>query len=188
MIGYDEISSHKQGYAPAVVDRDDLRFFIKAGMSDRAGRMIDSLFDELCHTRDLDVTTFRRAAMSIVSLALDVLEETGIIDSIKEYLQMNMSDFEVSLQSVARAFRLNQSYLSRLFKQKTGVNFVEHLTDLRVRKAMELLAQTDLKVFQIAEKVDATGQAQGDYTAKLKVALSAGTAPDIMVTHGLGEL
>lgn len=80
-------------------------------------------------------------------------EETDIVKAVQDYLRENMADFELSLQKVAGVFYINQSYLSRIFKQRTGINFVEYLTDIRVQKAIELLKKTDLKVYRIAEKV-----------------------------------
>jgi two-component system response regulator YesN len=45
------------------------------------------------------------------------------------------------------------SYLSRIFKQETGHNFVEYLTAMRMEKAVKLLKETDMKSYQVAEAV-----------------------------------
>ena len=42
-----------------------------------------------------------------------------------------------------------QTYLSRLFKEKTGKNFVEYLTEVRIEHIKELLKNSDLKIVEI---------------------------------------
>jgi two-component system response regulator YesN len=64
-----------------------------------------------------------------------------------------MKEYELSLKKVGDAFFINQSYLSRLFKQKTGINYVEYLTDIRIQKAILLLKNSNMKMYQIAEQV-----------------------------------
>lgn len=75
------------------------------------------------------------------------------IEDIKEYMNNNLSDSELSLSRTAKKFYMNVSYLSRIFKQESGSTFVEYLTRIRMEKAITLLKETDLKAYQIAEKV-----------------------------------
>lgn len=58
-----------------------------------------------------------------------------------------------SLQSVARKVYMTPTYLSLLFKTNTGKTFIEHLTDIRIDKAKEMLRTTHLKNYEVAEKV-----------------------------------
>jgi len=80
-------------------------------------------------------------------------KEFNLIKSVQKYLNENMKDYELSLQKVGDVFFINKSYLSRLFKQKTGVNYVEYLTNIRIQKAIELLKNSNMKICQIAEQV-----------------------------------
>ena len=73
--------------------------------------------------------------------------------SVQEYLVKNYADGDLSLASAAKEFYLNPSYLSRIFKQAAGQSFVEFLTKIRMEKAIKMLKETDLKVYQIAERV-----------------------------------
>ncbi len=72
------------------------------------------------------------------------------IQQIRDYIFQNLSDSELTLSGTAKAFFINVSYLSRVFKQETGQTFVEYLTKARLEKAMKLLRETDLKAYQIA--------------------------------------
>lgn len=68
------------------------------------------------------------------------------------YLQKHY-DQEITLQSVADHLGISRVYLSKIFKKETGVNFVDFLSRLRIRKAIELLQTSTLKVYEIAEMV-----------------------------------
>ncbi|MEC2343641.1 helix-turn-helix domain-containing protein [Paenibacillus barengoltzii] len=58
-----------------------------------------------------------------------------------------------SLQSVAQKVYMTPTYLSLLFKTNTGKTFIEHLTDIRIDKAKEMLRTTHYKNYEVAEKV-----------------------------------
>ncbi|MRN55958.1 response regulator transcription factor [Paenibacillus monticola] len=76
-----------------------------------------------------------------------VVEQTKIILE-KEYGQ----NFE--LERLADTVGMNASYISRLFKFKTGQTITDYLIGIRIAKAKELLTeQPDLKNYEIAEKV-----------------------------------
>lgn len=60
---------------------------------------------------------------------------------------------DISLQSVADQICVNASYLSRVFKQETGENFVGFLTRIRIEKAQQLLKDRSAKVYEVADRV-----------------------------------
>ncbi|WP_181151057.1 helix-turn-helix domain-containing protein [Paenibacillus sp. PCH8] len=60
---------------------------------------------------------------------------------------------DISLQSVANQINVNPSYLSRLFKQEKGENFVTYLTRVRIEQAKAYLLSRKLRVYEIADKV-----------------------------------
>ena len=57
----------------------------------------------------------------------------------------------ISLERAARLAYMNPSYFSVYFKKNTGVNFKEYLTRVRLNRAAEILAQRDLKTYELAE-------------------------------------
>jgi len=75
------------------------------------------------------------------------------VKQVRDYIDENLTNSELSLSSTAKGFYMNMSYLSRIFKQETGQTFVEYLTKARMEKAMKLLRETDLKAYQIAENI-----------------------------------
>lgn len=69
------------------------------------------------------------------------------------YINENLSDAELSLKTVASAVFVNESYLSRVFRQETGERLIEYITKKRIDLSKELLNTTDLKAYEIAEAV-----------------------------------
>jgi AraC-like DNA-binding protein/mannose-6-phosphate isomerase-like protein (cupin superfamily) len=60
---------------------------------------------------------------------------------------------DITLKQVSDAAFISPNYLSQLLKKQTGMAFVEWLTARRIERAQDLLAHTNLKVFEIANKV-----------------------------------
>lgn len=71
----------------------------------------------------------------------------------EEFIRTNFGRPDLSLQSVCSALAVSKSYLSPIFKSHTGMTFVEYLTRIRMEEAETLLSRTDLKVYEIAERV-----------------------------------
>ncbi|MNP75139.1 Arabinose operon regulatory protein [compost metagenome] len=47
----------------------------------------------------------------------------------------------------------SKNYLSNLFKQETGTTIWNYLLDVRMKKAREMLLNTDLKLYEIADRL-----------------------------------
>lgn len=70
-----------------------------------------------------------------------------------DYIQKNYMDSDLSLNSICSYLNISTSYFSTIFKEVTGETFIEALTRIRMNKARELLENTTLKNYEIAEKV-----------------------------------
>ncbi|OIB02107.1 hypothetical protein AK95_04135 [Paenibacillus sp. LC231] len=79
-------------------------------------------------------------------------ETNEVIEQIKSYLEAAYRE-PLTLEGVAQRFYLNPSYLSRLFKQVTGENFIGYITRIRMEEAYQLLMHTDMPVHQVGEYV-----------------------------------
>ncbi|WP_026667240.1 MULTISPECIES: response regulator [Butyrivibrio] len=79
-------------------------------------------------------------------------EENNTTELIKKYVEDNFADSKLNLAYIAQHFGFSASYLSRKFKQETGSNFIEYLTDLRMKKAMQI-ARANVKMYQAAAEV-----------------------------------
>lgn len=70
-----------------------------------------------------------------------------------EYIKENFADSDLSLMTVCSHLCVSMSYFSTFFKENAGKTFIEYLTEVRMEKAKELLANSDLMLYAIAEKV-----------------------------------
>lgn len=70
-----------------------------------------------------------------------------------KYISEHYSNSELTLQDVCEYIHLSESYFRAIFKQEMGATFSSYLTMLRMEKARELLIETTLKNYEIAEQV-----------------------------------
>lgn len=82
---------------------------------------------------------------------------------LKKYIRENLSE-ELSIYSLGEIMHFNPVYLSRVFKQATGVTLSSYISDLRIKKAKELLEDQDNRIFEIAKQV---GCASSNYFSRL---------------------
>ncbi|MFI2856184.1 response regulator [Paenibacillus sp. JSM ZJ436] len=69
-----------------------------------------------------------------------------------DYMKVHYNE-ELTLEKIAFQLGLSPNYCSSLIKSTLKKGFAEYLTELRIDQARYLLANTDLKVFEIADKV-----------------------------------
>ncbi|MCH4886997.1 helix-turn-helix domain-containing protein [Acidaminobacter sp. JC074] len=72
------------------------------------------------------------------------------IYEITSYIHTNFQD-DLSLDFLANKFYISPHYLSRQFKSITKFTLVNYIQETRVKKAQELLLDTNLKVIEIVE-------------------------------------
>ena len=71
-----------------------------------------------------------------------------IVKATKEYLENHYAE-EISLEDVAEQVNISPQYFSKLIKKTTGFNFIDWLSMLRVKKAKELLTNSNLTVKEV---------------------------------------
>lgn len=70
----------------------------------------------------------------------------------KQYMLEHYSEYGLTLDSMAGMLQASPVYLSRLFKQELGTSFGAYLTQIRIRKAAQLLNATDMSINEVAER------------------------------------
>jgi two-component system response regulator YesN len=76
-----------------------------------------------------------------------------IIEQAKKYIEGHYPDPDLSLHDVASEVHLSPSHFSSVFSRETGQTFKEHLINVRLEKAKELLRTTPLKSFEISSQI-----------------------------------
>jgi two-component system response regulator YesN len=72
------------------------------------------------------------------------------VTKIKKFIANHIQE-DLSLVRLAELVYFNPSYLSRLFKQHTGLNVSDYIQEAKVKRAMELLRRNELKINDISE-------------------------------------
>lgn len=79
-------------------------------------------------------------------------QSNSIIIKAKEYIELYYYK-GISLDDVSREVDISPYYFSKLFKEETGENFIDYLTNIRIEKAKELLNNKELSVKEICIEV-----------------------------------
>ncbi|CAG0975394.1 putative response regulatory protein [Anaerolineae bacterium] len=77
----------------------------------------------------------------------------GMIQQAKEYIALHFLDPDLSLNQVAAQVNLSPCHFSAVFSQETGTTFKEFLTEIRIKKAKELLRTTTYKSSEISDHI-----------------------------------
>ena len=75
-----------------------------------------------------------------------------LVQKIVHYLEENYAQ-NITLSSLGEMFYSNSSYISRVFKQKTGKNYSDYLLDIRIEQAKKLLIGTTFSIGRISDMV-----------------------------------
>lgn len=76
----------------------------------------------------------------------------SVIDDIIHYIEHNYMN-NIKLENIAPLFGYNSSYLGKIFNKKVGEGFNVFIDKVRINHSKELLISTELKVYEIADKV-----------------------------------
>ena len=77
----------------------------------------------------------------------------GMIRQAKEYIDHHYMDPNLSLNQVAAQVNLSPSHFSVVFSQEACQTFKEYLTEIRIKKAKELLRMTTLRSAEISYQI-----------------------------------
>ncbi len=75
-----------------------------------------------------------------------------LVAQVQQYIRDNL-DKRLSLNEVAAVFNFSPNYLSQLFARSGEHGYVEFVTATRIEAAKQLMASTDLKVYEISERI-----------------------------------
>jgi two-component system response regulator YesN len=76
-----------------------------------------------------------------------------LAERILEYVDREYASNSLSLRAIARYLQKSPAYISKVFKDVTGENYVRYVSKKRLAKALELLQNTSLLVYQVTEAV-----------------------------------
>jgi AraC-like DNA-binding protein len=103
---------------------------------------------------DLDGTSRQSEHNSSDAVPSAAIENTGWteFDKLLKYIENNYTDCNLTAERVADYAHLNKTYLSRSFKAKMNMTYIDYLTALRMKRAEELLLHSDLSIPKICNQ------------------------------------
>jgi two-component system response regulator YesN len=89
--------------------------------------------------------------------------EVDKIHQIKQYI-IEHSHEDISLDALGRKVDLSPIYISKMFKEKLGINYIDFLTECRIEKAKKLLSDPEKSLKEITFEV---GYHEPNYFSKV---------------------
>ncbi|MCD7825657.1 MAG: response regulator [Clostridiaceae bacterium] len=99
-----------------------------------------------------EIILFFTEQFEMIMRAIGNPSSGSVIDDIIHYIQHNYMD-NIKLETLAPLFGYNSSYLGKIFTKKVGIGFNMFVDQVRIDASKKLLESTDLKVYEIAERV-----------------------------------
>ncbi|HEX2909541.1 MAG TPA: helix-turn-helix domain-containing protein [Chloroflexia bacterium] len=84
---------------------------------------------------------------------LEQRHNAALVAKARSYIDTHYADPDISLSQVAAQVLLSPTYFSVVFGREAGETFIEYLTRVRIRKAIELLRSTSLTSSEIGYKI-----------------------------------
>ena len=90
---------------------------------------------------------------SVYISRLEKLRPNSVVQKARKYIEENYWNPDLRLDDVAGYVYINASYFSSVFSKEMGISFGDYLTKVRIEKAMDLLKNTHMKIYEIADLV-----------------------------------
>ena len=127
--GYDDFNYCKQALKLKIAD-----YLLKPVDYEEFGTVIDNL------------------RISLYEKKIEEDVDDHLINKIAQYIREHL-DEDISLNLLSDKFALNAQYISQLFKNQIGVNFLSYLTSIRMQKAKSLLLSSAKTIVEVSQAV-----------------------------------
>lgn len=75
-----------------------------------------------------------------------------LVDEIINYIKMNYMN-DIGVNTISDLYDITPNYLSKIFKEKSGVKFIDFITSVRIDESKKLLSSSNLSIKEISNKV-----------------------------------
>ena len=126
----------------------------QAELYERSLRMLSTMNLQNASTDQIftDVLALYRNLCALAQRSIQS-KNKHIMENVVDYMEQNYANPNLCLDVIAENFRVSYYFLSRIFKEETRQSFSELLNDIRIRHAVELLAEPKHAVQTVAERV-----------------------------------
>ena len=78
--------------------------------------------------------------------------KSRLIYECRQYIDEHYEE-NLTVSEISRHIGVSLSYLSRVFKASTGNTVINYINEKKIEKAKDYLANTDMKIYEIADKL-----------------------------------
>ncbi|WP_411682078.1 response regulator [Clostridium thailandense] len=124
----------------------------------------EKIYDYLHYTAIVDqkkVSNILTVRDCYISLINDINKKTQykpVVLLVMKYICKNYCVNDLNLEKVSKEFNVSSSYLSKLLKQQIGMSFIDYVTSVRINKAMCIMEDPTVKIYEVAELVGYSNQ------------------------------
>jgi len=95
---------------------------------------------------------------TIVENTISILignKKTALNDYVQRAIEIVENNYQdaISLEYISDKIGVSSYYLSRLFKQELNMNYIDYLTEIRIKKALKLIEEKRYSIKTLSEKV-----------------------------------
>ena len=117
------------------------------------------IYDELVDAPD--ILSLRILSVQVIECLLEIQKlccsgdgnvSGGRVEDIRDFVEKHYGE-PLSLDSIADHFNITPKYLSRIFKESSGIKLSDFLSLTRIEKAKELLSNSNCRIGEIANQV-----------------------------------
>jgi len=138
------------------IDPEDVKqlFFIWLSDKLKTSFFDDTLFDSVADENVLNLKDLLSRWVAVYSQIQQHVFAKGRYEICRalEIINQRFSS-NLTADEIAREIGLSPNYFGYVFKKSTGFNFKEYLTKIRMEKALYLIKSTNLKIYEVAERV-----------------------------------
>lgn len=112
-------------------------------------------FEEIQEIKDNEIASWALSKFQYILKSMRVSKEdkmSNITSMAIKYIEEHYNE-EISLYDVSKYVSVTPQYFSKLFKDETGYNFVEWITNTRVKKAKDLMNNKDKTIKEVCYMV-----------------------------------
>lgn len=84
-------------------------------------------------------------------------KDDGLVQQVRDYIEAHYAEPELTIELLCSRLGKSVSYLSRIYKERTGQNILYELNLVRVEKAKQLLREEEISVDEIGRRVGFSG-------------------------------
>ena len=118
-------------------------------------RLINQALDIAIYTET--ISTLRDKFIATVQMVCSSVRRTisegnPIVSLINKYVEENYSDINLNVTTIADHFDKHPNYISKMYYSETGTQLLDHIHQVRIHHAKELLRQKNATIEKVAEQ------------------------------------